>query len=190
MYIYIGRKFKISTVAFVATVMFFVQSPLVVISAICAIVIHESGHMIAGRLCGANVSKIIVCGLGASIEFDRSFGAYDEITVLGAGMLFNLLSASAATLFGGKLTVFIVFSLGYAMVNMLPIPTLDGGGIFSSVVALKFPYWIHRKLCGTVSFVFLFILWQIGIFILFKTEANITPFLMCMCLFFELFCKM
>ncbi len=189
MYIYIGRKFKISTVAFVVTVMLFIQSPITVMSALAAVIIHESGHLTAGRLCGAGVRNITVCGLGASIEFDRAFCVYDEITVLGAGMIFNLISASVGTLLGEGFKVFVAFSLGYAMLNMLPIASLDGGGVFSAVTSLKLSYRAHAAVCGTVSFVFLFILWQIGIFILFKTEANITLFLMCMCLFFELFCR-
>ncbi len=180
---------KISTAAFIAAVMLFICLPCrVCISAFCAVVIHEFGHIVSGRLCGGRLLGVSVCGLGAEMEFDRKFGAYDGILVHGGGMFFNIISASFALAFFG-LHDFAVFSLGYCFINSLPISGLDGGGIFECVMSLFLPWRACDTVCRVISFVFLFFLWQCGIYILFKTQSNITPFLMCMTLFFELFCK-
>ncbi len=191
MYVYVGRKFKISTAALIVAVsLFFTVSREVILSALCAITVHETGHLAMGKLRGAKVRCLTVGGLGASIEFDRVFCSLDGIAVFGAGIFFNLLTASFAGLFGERYIAFILFSVGYALLNALPIAGLDGGGIFSSATAFFLPFRVHGAVCKTVSFVFLFILWQCGIYVLFKTEANASPFLMCMFLFFELFCRM
>ncbi len=190
MYIYLGQKIRISTAAFIAAVsLFFMLEPSIGISAVFSVLIHESGHLLMGGLCGARIRRITLATPGAVIEFDRTFGYHDGILVYGAGIFFNLISGAFATVFGEKYIVFMLFSLGYALINMIPISGLDGGRLLECVLSFFLSYRVHDTVCKWISFLSLFFLWQCSIYILFKTQINISPFIVCIFLFFELFCR-
>ena len=107
-----------------------------------AAILHELGHFIVLRLCGAPVRGIRLGTLGAVMEADRSRLSYGtELLALLAGPLTNLLCAAALTVPARTLPGLYAAAgthLALGAFNLLPIRPLDGGQALELLVAWCF----------------------------------------------------
>lgn len=107
-----------------------------------AAILHELGHFIVLRLCGASVRGVKLGVLGAVMEADRSRLSYGtELLALLAGPLTNLLCAAALTVPARTMPGIYAASgthLALGAFNLLPIRPLDGGQALERLVAWRF----------------------------------------------------
>ncbi len=96
-----------------------------------ASVLHETGHLIAMFLFGADVRKIVFYGAG--IKIIRGYSVTDknsELIILISGCFMNFIMFFIFFFLGDeKFRAFAFINLAVAFFNLLPIKTLDGGAI-------------------------------------------------------------
>lgn len=129
-----------------------------------AALLHELGHFAALRVYGIPVRRVDLEPMGARIVYDDALcplGASAWIAVSGA--LVNLFVCMAVSLFlalagGGTyqlpLLFFAVANGFLALLNLLPLETLDGGRLLLSVLLLRLPperSGDAERICHTVS---------------------------------------
>ena len=119
-----------------------------VLAALCALLLHECGHLTAAKLCGAAVSEVEITPLGGVITVENP----DALTVgkrfllACFGPLFSLLGClTAPALFTSGAASFS-FCASFAkanllllLFNLLPVLPLDGGHMLEAVLRRFFP---------------------------------------------------
>lgn len=119
-----------------------------------AAILHECGHLAALRAFGVRVRRIDFMPMGAVIAYDDSLCSHRQtswIAFAGAGA--NLFAAAVCFLFAGDLFVlyFITANIALAIMNLLPIETLDGGTLLRSVLLVNGEPLRTERICRTVS---------------------------------------
>lgn len=183
------------------TIIFFVFLLLIDRSVYCIIaplaaLIHEAGHFIAMWAFGVDVSCFEISLFGAEIRTDfKSRGSeaasvIKKIIIYSAGALANLISGGICFLIfrdtSGVALFFQGCSLSLALINMLPIRTLDGGAVIDVLVCAlpsSTGFYIKDILEG-ISLAFIFIA---AISLLLFFNANISLLILCMYLFYEIY---
>lgn len=104
-----------------------------------AAAMHESGHIAAAHLIGAQITDISVGPLGVRMRYsDFGIGCFASCMICAAGGLVGILSA--AVVLATPLSHidaamhFALLSACLAAVNLLPIRTLDGGAVLYLVL--------------------------------------------------------
>lgn len=96
-----------------------------------AILVHESGHVLALRLCGVSLRHFRLGMSGAVLDCSALSSAWEEILVALAGSLFGLLWALVLTRLPHPHASYAAeVSAVLSLFNLLPVPLLDGGRIF------------------------------------------------------------
>ncbi|MBP3619810.1 MAG: hypothetical protein J6J24_04020 [Clostridia bacterium] len=138
------RRFSIHPVAIILWIwIFFAMKPLIALSYVCAIVVHEFGHFIVAKKLGYEMAKFCLSPYGVSIGIvDKNLDFKDELKIAFAGPLFNFVSSflvvglwwcfPASYCF---LEPFVKTSCLLALTNLLPAYPLDGGRIFVSMAS-------------------------------------------------------
>lgn len=160
-----------------------------------AALIHELGHIIAARLRGVRLGKMEIGVFGARISIENGIYSYaDEIIVCAAGPLVNFISADIAAILmrlgaidGDILSVFIISSLCLGAVNLLPIRSFDGGRIICAIIS-RISTPTAADICVKIlSFISLFSLWCVSLYLLLRTSASLSLFIFSVSLFANIF---
>ena len=109
--------------------------------------VHELGHLLALRLCGAEIKVIRLRAFGTQIV-TAPIAYRKEIAVAAAGPLTNLI---LLILSADKAPLLALVNLGLFGYNLLPIYPLDGGRILRSILSMLFPEHIVHILEKTVG---------------------------------------
>ena len=181
-------KISLPTIIFVGLIVFLDRSHLSLIAFFAAI-IHELGHLAAMRLLGAKVREIEITFFGAEIRTPSpTKGTLRSIIIFASGAAANILSAIIAYSFPNQtpeLSFFAGASLSLAVINLLPIRTLDGGSILEATLMEAIPN--HAVLIiDIISSLTLAILWLTAVYLLLVFGGNLSLMLFCMYLFFTL----
>jgi hypothetical protein len=134
------------------------------LSVFVSILIHEFGHVVAGRCFGVE-GRIVLTALGGLAVFDSDlYDRWKRIVVSAAGPLAQLLFAgllwllwtcipspvpgdAASQIFpiAAILSMLMAVNVIWPLMNLIPVPPLDGGKIarelFQAVVSPKAPPW-------------------------------------------------
>lgn len=156
-------KIKINVAGIISlATLYFLNGKDFVFMMICALM-HEAGHLIAMFLLGVKPIEITVGFLNFNIKYNKSKTSYKKdliISLGGVGVSFVL---SLMGFFIGNFDLFYT-NLILFVINMLPIPSLDGENILRSLGGCKEEKEekgyrkLYRKLCVTcVIFVLSFI---------------------------------
>ncbi len=155
-----------------------------------AVVVHEVGHILAARVFKIKLSEFSFELLGARLKISEGIYSYtQEIFLCLAGPLFNFLSVLIVIIFFNSKASesFILLSLCYGLLNLLPIRSFDGGRIFESLLLLFIPITIAEKILDLASFIFLFSLWCISVYFLLIYSSSLSLFVFSASLFSNLF---
>ncbi len=176
------------TLILVLALIFFdrsLTSLLPILAALC----HEFGHIIVIYALGARVKEIEITIFGAEIRSSvMNLSTGGNIAVYSAGGIANLLSAYMVTLFFSSpaADIFAACSVALALLNFLPIRSLDGGCILGELLDSRFP---HRgdAVFSVISSVTLMFLWIFSVFLLLNCGGNASLLLFCIYMFATLY---
>jgi len=115
-------------------------APFAVIAS--AAVLHELGHLCAIKLCGCRVTRVTVYPFGGLIEHTAAPDTTSAFFVAAGGIAANSLCAvtgAAAFAFTNSAyaLLFTFASLFFAITNLIPLRTSDGGGMLYALAARK-----------------------------------------------------
>jgi membrane-associated protease RseP (regulator of RpoE activity) len=150
---------------------------------------HEAGHLCAMQLFGINVREIEITMFGAEIRsLPSAQSLLRQIIIFGAGAAVNLFCAGVLLFLHAApaLDFFAVCSLVLALLNLLPIRTLDGGCIAEAVLISLTPVYADRIL-DALSAAALAVLWLAAVYLLLCFNGNVSLMLFCMYLFVSLY---
>jgi len=138
------------------------------------VTIHELSHILAAKICGLNIEKIIFTPIGeiAVINNIERTVFFKRIAIVLAGPLSNMLIALYAHFFNMNFIRNINFSI--ALFNLLPIYPLDGGRILQYIISKRFGVIFANKLTIKISYIFCYIFFVLGIFQLILFNYNIS----------------
>ncbi len=180
-----------------ATVIFFSLLILIDKSALsllplAAALCHELGHLAVMLMLGVPVQQVELTVFGADIRTAHmrvNPAAAAAIYAAGAGA--NFLSA-AVVLCIHPTTIeaefFALCSISLALLNLLPIRTLDGGCILEIVVSRIAPTHMG-VIIDAISSVALFFLWITVVYLILVCGGNLSLMLFCLYLFVTLYLK-
>ena len=156
-----------------------------------AIGIHELGHILAAKLCGIKIGTFKLGILGAAIVPHRLLYSYkDECILCIGGPLANFLFAFltyAFCDFSMFSESFCLYSVSLGVLNILPIKSFDGGRIFSSLLSCKLTPKLTETILNTTSFILIFTLWSISVYLLLKISSSVSLFVFSVSLFAKIF---
>ena len=159
---------------------------------ILAYVIHELGHVIFAKICGAKMKRFKIGGFHLSLSYDCSKISYKkEFLVCVGGIIFNITSATIALLIplfkGEGKEFFIICSFSLAFMNLYPAEILDGGGMLKAILNSIFPPAKSEKILAGVSIFAIILLWMISVYFQLVFSSNMSLFLISILLLME-FC--
>lgn len=147
------------------------------LSLLCAVLVHEGGHLLCAYLLGCKMPSFRFSPGGMKLVFSGQTGGFPTIALCLSGSflgaVFGLVGA-----FGES---FRLYSLGLSCVNLLPITSLDGGGALLALLEVFMlpdrAYSIARK----ISLFFTLALCFFSLGIQLKLGAN--PTLLAVCVY-------
>jgi Zn-dependent proteases len=155
-----------------------------------AALIHEFGHLAAMFICGVKVERITVYPFGLDIRTSSQIKSYkQDLFIKSAGIFVNISAALLCLAVKENLYIsfFMMSNIMFAVLNILPINSLDGGEILESLLLMYMNPNTVMKIMKPVSFVFIVILWIVAVYVLFYTNYNFSLLILCMYLFTSIF---
>ncbi len=148
-----------------------------------AILIHESGHLLCALFLDWQRPDIRFSPAGIVLQYQGMHLWWQEVLVCMAGPAANLLTGGICFLcMGGRITAESIFlcktllfySIGLAVVNLLPVQGMDGGGILRGVCSrLVFPDRAYQ-ICRAGSILSVLFLWIINLYVQMKIGFNLS----------------
>lgn len=162
------------------------------LAALLAAAIHELGHVLAAQLLNIPLCEMKLGIFGASLSLSDSFLSYKkEIILAAAGPLTNiacvLLSIFLFDIQNDFFELFISSSLFLGILNLLPILDFDGGRILLCLLSLKISPDAAHQILKISSFILIFTLWALSVYLLLKLSSSLSLFIFSISLFAKLF---
>lgn len=187
-----SHKMRISVSFFgiVITASLFFTHAYLSLAAILAAALHELSHILAARVLGVKLSYLRLDIFGAAIGISGEISSYKkEAAVALAGPLANLILFCLSLPFldenNGFLSLFASASLFLGLLNLLPVKELDGGRVLFSALASVLSLRAAQRAVGVTSFLFIFALWSLSVYLLLRLGASLSLFIFCS----SIFCK-
>ena len=168
----------------------FAAPPTYAFCALSAVLLHEAGHTAMALLFHGQIRSIRLMPTGISISLSRASSYREEFFVALAGPLMNILSAILSPLFSPALSqTMLTVSLLLALINLLPIRTIDGGRMLGALISHTFGENVSEKVLSFTTAVSLSLIWMLSLYIFFYSGVNFTLLIFCAYLFSYLFLK-
>ena len=188
-------KIKVSFFALMLLLSLIISASYYAVIPIIAAAIHEAGHIICARLRGIHLKSFEVAIFGARLSIGGGIYSYsDEIAICAAGPAINFICADVAAVASRIWEVnndifelFILSSLSLGIINLLPIKSFDGGRILSALISKFFDVRIAEKTLNILSFLSLFVIWSISLYLLLRTSASLSLFVFSVSVFASIF---
>lgn len=154
-----------------------------------AVLIHETGHLIFARILKIKISTLTLSLLGARIKAEGHMSYSDEfLLALGgplAGFIGYLLTVGISVKLSDSPAVvrfiapFCAISLCLTIFNLLPLETLDGGRMLSSLLHCILPLNIADFITSLTGFLVILSLWLLSVYIIIKSSGGVPMLLFC-----------
>lgn len=163
-------------------------------AAIAAASLHELSHLAVARLLGTRLSSMKLGIFGASLSMDAHTTSYkSEILIALAGPAANLISAAIIICLASAPSVFVQMllsaSIFLGLLNLLPISDFDGGRILFCFIAVHGSLNLANVILKITSFVFLFSLWVLSVYLILRLGASLSLFVFSASVFCKTFIK-
>ena len=159
---------------------------------ITAIFIHEVGHLLIAFVLKNRFKRLSTQQSGLKLSGNLPYSSYatESITALG-GPLFNFISAGICLALSSSenMAFFSTTSFALGVLNLLPIKDFDGGRITECIISLFFPYYHATAICDILSFLSLFFLWSMAVYLMIRSSGSVTLFMFSVSLFAKIFLK-
>ena len=164
--------------------LFFVSPPSYAFAVLSSVILHESGHTLMAGLFQKKPISVRIMPTGINIQLPNASSYMQEFLIAGAGPLMNLLYAFLCGFlpYGIGGTVRSV-SLFLAMLNLIPISSLDGGRMLFALLAPHFGTDFAVRISEFFNLLLLALLWIFALYIFFYSGINFTLLLFCSYLF-------
>ena len=185
-------KIKISFLSILMVITLFCTHSYISIAALLAAALHELGHITAARICNIPLKELKLSIFGASLTSSPMLCSFkNEIILCISGPMVNLISVFIFSPFlksnNGFASLFIITSLFLGILNLLPIYEFDGGRILYCLLSLHLPLKTVTNIVKTVSFILIFMLWSLSVYLLLKLSSSISLFIFSLSLFSKIF---
>ena len=183
-------KFKVPTITVIFLTAWFVAAPNMITAAtLAAAAVHELGHIAAAKLMRIGISSITLLPLGADISFSRMRSYREEFVTASAGAAVNLVTAIFCMPLAKSefADLFVTSNIALAVMNLLPIKTLDGGGTLKSVFLMCLPQDTAERVSGFISSLFLFALWLLSVYLMLSSDGGFSLFALCSAIFLSVY---
>ena len=190
-------KVTISPYVIFMGLIFFISKKLdMLIVPLIAATVHEFGHLCMALLLNIPIQKIEINLFGALIHTKNLNCSYkNEALLAAAGPAANILSASITMMLfrfspffqSDKIFYFIVSSVAFAIINLLPAENFDGGRILSCMMLCRFDPKMVKIVLECMSFFCFFLLWSISVYFIIRTGAYLSLFVFSGALFSKMF---
>ena len=184
-------KIRIGFFAIALTFALIITHSLESLACFLAAFIHELGHIAAARISNVKFREMRLSPFGASLIPSSSMGSFSsEIFICAAGPAVNLLCVFFALLIPMScdfLDLFVLSSLFLGILNLLPISSFDGGRILFAIIESCVSFVCARKILCISSFILIFSLWTLSLYLLIKTASSLSLFVFSCSLFGKLF---
>ena len=177
-----------STVLYFAALAFFDGAHLLPL--ICAIALHEMGHILCAKALKIKINRMLLSPLGARLEIDGDISYRCELLISLSGPIFGILGFAVSLLFWDRcsyLHSFALISLALGIFNLLPLATLDGGRAVFCLFALVFNLEFAERLMRLLTFFTLFAIWLFSAYIMIKFAGGLSAFVFCVIFFSKCF---
>ncbi len=150
---------------------------------------HEAGHVVALCATQRKIRLITLYPFGIDIQTGGTGTYGQDLFVSAAGVIANLLACAlcAPHLEFVGVQCFFASNLLLALLNLLPVESLDGHAILSALLFRFCDFEVARTTLRRISFAALLVLWIVATYILFFTGSNFSFFTMTLYLFACLF---
>ncbi len=129
--------------------------------ALSAVLIHESGHIIAASLFGVNIIRgRRFFGIRIVIDGTERIGYVREAAIYAAGAIFNLLSLMIPEMPQD----FYLYSLGAAIFNLIPFDGSDGAGVLRALLLCVLQPVAAEKITNLIGTATLLLLWVFAVY--------------------------
>lgn len=184
-------KIKLSFSGAIMILALFLTHSYISIAALLAATLHELGHIIAAKLCNIPLGELKLGIFGAALTPKAMLCSYKkEILLCLSGPLTNIVTALLLIpLYNGNsfITLFIGASLFLGILNLLPIYEFDGGRILFCLLSYKLTPQTSTTILRVISFVLIFTLWSLSVYLLLKLSSSISLFIFSLSLFSKIF---
>lgn len=123
------------------------------IAILLAATVHEIGHVAAAFLCSADIDRFDIELWGGRMYYSGMQGYGKELAISLGGICFNLAFAPLGLLpllgIYGKL--YFWACIAYALVNLIPAKTLDGGEVLRCILSLRCDEYTAYSIQTTVN---------------------------------------
>ena len=158
---------------------------------ICAIAVHELGHLFFARILKIKVRELKLGIFGARILPEGQLYSYrNEFLLSLGGPLFNIIAYFLShSIFASppSMRTFEVYSLSLAILNFLPIQEFDGSRMLTSLLMTRLEATTVEIIIRSLSFICIFTLWSISVYILMRISASLNLFIFSISLFARIF---
>lgn len=160
------------------------------LAAILAALCHEIGHIAAAKLYKIPLNELKLGIFGASLMSKPLLCSYkSEIMLAAAGPFVNLMLSALFLPFCKNefCSLFIAASLFLGLLNLLPIYEFDGGRILYCIISYFHSQEIARKVIFAFSFILIFSLWTLSVYLLLRLSGSLSLFIFSLSLFSKIF---
>ncbi len=171
----VGVNFILSLV-----LIFLMNSPDYTLVFLISAVIHEAGHIFFLKIFGVKKAELSLGLIGAEIKADMSRLSYaKETAVYLGGAVFNILSALACPFilkcfFDVRIIFFCLSNLAFALVNLLPSDSLDGGRALRSFLLIFFDLAPVERVLTVLSLITDLAVGFLAVYFTLSQGANLT----------------
>ncbi len=149
-----------------------------------AALLHEGGHILAAWTVGVPVGRLRLDLFGARMSLSGLLSYRREFFIAAAGPLSNLISSAlafpvwhhAGKPTDGGITLFLVASFGLAVINLLPVRSLDGGRMLRCLLAHTISERAADGILTVTTAFFLGTLWLLSVYALLRIGEMMTLF--------------
>ena len=189
-----GLKIKISFFAVLMLLALALNHSLLSFAAILAASLHELSHIFTALALNSPLYSLKIGILGASLSMPREIDSYkNEILIALAGPAANIVCLFLLLPFADSMCefgqMFMVASLFLGILNLMPISDFDGGRILFCAVAMKGSLASARGIINICSFIFVFALWSLSVYMIIRLGASLSLFVFSASVFCKIFIK-
>ena len=191
------KKIKISLVSMIWIAFLIIAKTPFIIPLICAVILHESGHLLCALVLKIKIQRFDISLLGARIKTKHELSYVDEIIfalggplagILGFAFTFNFAFSNISLPFCQSfLFPFSILSLCLSIFNLIPLTSLDGGRILNCALCMIFSLDTAEKIMRFISFLSLLSLWMLSIYMMLRIANGVPMFIFCLIFFSKCF---